>query len=169
MTNNIILRKALLSDLELIRNWERQPHVISAKNSDPDNDQEWNWEIELQRSPEWRELLIAELNKRPIGFMQIIDPQQEESHYWGEISEGYKAIDIWIGNESDLGKGYGTEMMRQAIVRCFENKKVNAILIDPLASNKKAHRFYERLGFKFVEQRYFGEDDCLVYELKRKV
>jgi len=24
---------------------------------------------------------------------------------------GYRAIDIWIGEEKDLNKGYGTEMM----------------------------------------------------------
>jgi aminoglycoside 6'-N-acetyltransferase len=41
------------------------------------------------------------------------------------------------------------------------------VLIDPLASNTRAHRFYERLGFEFVERRRFGEDDCLVYQLLR--
>jgi hypothetical protein len=44
---------------------------------------------------------------------------------------------------------------------------VTAILIDPLASNVRAHRFYERLGFRFVERRRFGDDDCVVYVLDR--
>jgi len=26
---------------------------------------------------------------------------------------------------------------------------------------------YERLGFRFVERRRFGEDDCFVYRLDR--
>jgi aminoglycoside 6'-N-acetyltransferase len=42
-----------------------------------------------------------------------------------------------------------------------------AIVIDPLASNVRAIRFYERLGFKPVERRRFGEDDCLVMRLER--
>lgn len=42
-----------------------------------------------------------------------------------------------------------------------------AIIAD-LATNDRAHRFYERLGFKFVEQKRLGEDesDCFVFELR---
>jgi aminoglycoside 6'-N-acetyltransferase len=41
------------------------------------------------------------------------------------------------------------------------------VLIDPLAGNVGAHRFYERLGFRFVERRRFGTDDGFVYRLDR--
>jgi aminoglycoside 6'-N-acetyltransferase len=44
---------------------------------------------------------------------------------------------------------------------------VKAILVDPLASNTRAHRFYERLGFVAVGRRTFGTDDCMVYRLER--
>jgi aminoglycoside 6'-N-acetyltransferase len=40
-------------------------------------------------------------------------------------------------------------------------------MLDPLAGNRRAHRFYERLGFRFVEHRRFGDDDCFVYRLER--
>lgn len=159
----ITFRTASISDLELLREWDKQPHVIAA---DPNDD--WNWETELRHFPEWREQLIAELNGRPIGFIQIINPAREETQYWGEMDDGFRAIDIWIGEAKDLGKGYGTEMMKIAINRCFSSPDVKAILIDPLASNTKAHRFYERLGFRFVEKHTFGEDDCFVYRLDRK-
>jgi aminoglycoside 6'-N-acetyltransferase len=59
-------------------------------------------------------------------------------------------------------------MMQLAIDRCFADAAVSAILIDPLSSNTEAHRFYERLGFEFVEQRTFGEDDTFVYRMHRK-
>ncbi|ACK70896.1 GCN5-related N-acetyltransferase [Gloeothece citriformis PCC 7424] len=158
----INLRYATPNDLDLLRHWDEQPHVIS---SDPNDD--WNWEVELNRAPHWREQLIAEIEGRPIGFIQIIDPALEDSHYWGEITAGFRAIDIWIGEESDLGKGYGTQMMHLAIEKCFAEASVTAILVDPLASNRKAHRFYERLGFQFVEFRRFGADECHVYRLHR--
>lgn len=158
----MILRPATLADLELLRHWDEQPHVVE---SDPNDD--WNWELELARTPEWREQLIAEVDGRRIGFVQIIDPAREESHYWGDVPLHLRAIDIWIGDERDLGRGYGTHMMRLAIARCFAPPDVTAILIDPLASNVRAHRFYERLGFRFVERRSFGEDDCRVYVLDR--
>jgi aminoglycoside 6'-N-acetyltransferase len=59
-------------------------------------------------------------------------------------------------------------MMQLAFKRCFADPLVTAVLIDPLASNTRAHRFYERLGFQFVEQRKFGLDDCFVYQLNRE-
>jgi aminoglycoside 6'-N-acetyltransferase len=43
------------------------------------------------------------------------------------------------------------------------------VLIDPLESNTRAHKFYERLGFEFVEKRNFEGDDCLVYQMTRAV
>jgi aminoglycoside 6'-N-acetyltransferase len=158
----IDLRPATPDDLALLRHWDEQPHVIA---SDPNDD--WGWEVELHRHPDWREQLIAELDGRPIGFVEIIDPAREESHYWGDTSADLRAIDIWIGEEACLGKGYGTQMMRLALDRCFADPAVSAVLVDPLAGNTRAHRFYERLGFRFVEARRFGEDDCLVYRLQR--
>lgn len=159
----IKLRTATINDLELVKYWDTKQHVI-----DCDPDDEWNWESELNRNPEWREQLIAELNGKPIGFIQIIDPYLEETHYWENVQQNKRAIDIWIGEEHNLNKGYGTLMMQLAIQRCFQNPAVDGILIDPLKSNIKAHRFYERLGFEFVEERQFDGTTCFVHELKRK-
>jgi aminoglycoside 6'-N-acetyltransferase len=156
------LRPATPADLALLRYWDEQPQVIAA---DPNDD--WQWETELDRSPDWREQLIAEIDDRPIGFIQIIDPAREDSHYWGDIAPNLRAIDLWIGEEADTGKGYGTEMMQRALDRCFAHPSVTAVLVDPLGNNTSAHRFYERFGFRFVEERRFGEDDCWVYRLDR--
>jgi aminoglycoside 6'-N-acetyltransferase len=183
----INLRPATPADLNQLQHWDEQPHVLAAKYSltaeasdlrvqhwdqqlyvlaaDPNDD--WHWKEELSRNPDWRELLIAEIDDRPIGFIQIIDPAREETHYWGDIAPDLRAIDIWIGEESDLGKGYGTRMMQLALAQCFADPRVTAVLIDPLANNTRSHRFYERLGFQFVEPRKFGDDDCFVYCLNR--
>lgn len=158
----INFRPATIDDIFLLKQWDKQPHVIAANPND-----EWDWKIELQYTPEWREQLIAETDGRPVGIVQIIDPALEESRYWGNISKGYRAIDIWIGYKADLGKGYGAQMMELAFDRCFSGTDVKAILIDPLASNTQAHRFYERLGFEFMERRWFGKDYCFVYRLDR--
>lgn len=160
--SEIVLRPAALRDLALLRHWDTQPHV---RASDPNDD--WAWEVELCKAPDWREQLIAERDGRSIGFIQIIDPAREESHYWGDVPAGLRAIDIWIGEERDLGKGYGTRMMQLAIARCYADPTVSAVFVDPLAGNARAHRFYERLGFRFVERRRFGQDDCFVYRLDR--
>ena len=88
---DVRLRPATVADVALLRHWDEQPHVLA---SDPNDD--WQWEVELARSPAWREQLIAELSGAPVGFVQIIDP---------------------------------------------------------LATNVRARRFYERLGFRAIEDR----------------
>ncbi len=158
----IRLRPATPADVALLRHWDQQPHVIA---SDPHDD--WGWEVELARTPDWREQLIAEADGRPVGFAQIIDPLREETRYWGEVAPHLRAIDIWIGDKADLGKGYGSRIMHLVLARCFADPSVSAVLIDPLAGNVGAHRFYERLGFRFLERRRFGADDCFVYRLER--
>jgi len=134
------------ADLELLRRWDEQEHVVAA---DPNDD--WAWEVELARHPDWRE--------------QLIDPRREETLYWGDVPANLRAIDIWIGDQADLGKGWGTSIMSAVIERCFADASVSAVLIDPLASNVRAQRFYERMGFRFVQRRRFGADDCFVYRL----
>ncbi len=162
----ITLRRAVWDDLDLLQHWDEQPQVKEAIGEDDDD---WHWEEELKRSPAWREFLVAEVAGRPIGFMQIIDPLLEDSHYWGEVEPNLRALDIWIGEADALGQGYGMQMMQQAFIRCFADPAVTAILIDPLKSNVRAHRFYERLGFEFVEERVFDEEVCRVYQLRRAV
>lgn len=160
----IRLRPTTIKDLALLQYWGTKRHVF---DSDPSDD--WNWEYELSRNPVWREQLIAEYNDEPIGFIQIIDPYLEETHFWGDVDKDQRAIDIWIGEERNLNKGYGTIMMRKAIERCFKNPQVHKVLVDPLKSNVGAHRFYERLGFKFCEDKVLGDLLCCIYKLEREL
>jgi len=146
-----------------LRYWDAQPHIQYAKGNG-----DWRWETELSKSPScWREQLIADVHGKPIGYLEIADPALDESHYWGPTEPGYRAIDLWIGEPEYLGKGYGTRMMELALARCFADPSVHAVIIDPLASNARAIRFYERLGFEFMTRRRFGKDDCSVYQLTR--
>jgi len=158
------LRPATPADRALLEHWDRQPHIIANAGEDGGFD----WARELPRRPPWRELLIAEHAGRPIGFIQIIDPLLEETHYWGAVAPDLRAIDIWIGEVTDTGRGLGTAMLRRALERCFADPAVTAVLVDPLATNTRGHRFYQCLGFEPTERRRFGPDDCLVHRLTRE-
>ena len=163
MATGVALRPATVADASLLRTWDEAPHVVA---SDPNDD--WHWDVELARTPRWREQLIAELQGTPVGFVQIIDPRDEDGHYWGdEVPPNLRAVDIWIGDARFLGRGLGTEVMQRVLARCFAPPAVEAVLVDPLAGNDRAHRFYERLGFRRVGPRRFGADDCIVYRLDR--
>lgn len=170
-SSSVTLRPATLEDVAVLERWDREPHVIAATSDDPDvetafGDHDWRQELALQS--EFSGYFIAEADGRPIGAMQIIDPHREPEHYWGDIEPNLRALDIWIGKLADTGKGYGRSMMRLALQRCFSAREATAVVIDPLSSNIRAHRFYQRLGFKVVGPRRFGEDHCLVHKLIRE-
>jgi aminoglycoside 6'-N-acetyltransferase len=155
------LRPATLADAPLLRRWDEAPHV-SAASGDDDG---WDWETGLTTPLPGYEMLIAEEDGRPVGFMQILDPHRDPTRYWGVMPPGFRAIDIWIGPAECLGRGFGTTMMRAAIARCFAEPEVTAIVIDPLATNTRAIRFYRRMGFRDIGPRRFGKDECLVMRL----
>lgn len=164
------MRRATLADVATLQAWDLEPHVIVCTTDDPDADSAFDgidWPHEISTSTPDTFYLVAEVEGRPIGAMQSIDPCAEPTHYWGEIEPGLRALDIWIGDRDALGRGFGTAMMIQAIDASFADPAVNAVVIDPLASNTDAHRFYQRLGFAPEERRRFGEDDCLVHRLTR--
>lgn len=152
-----------IDDITLLERWDQDPDVAASGG-----ESDWyDWTVELARDVAWREFLIAEEDGRPVGFVQLIDAHDEESHYWGDIAEATWAIDIWIGAPADRGRGIGTEMMRDALERCFGAHGAVEVVIDPLATNLAAIRFYERLGFEFVGERWFDGDHCRVYRMRR--
>ena len=51
--------------------------------------------------------------------------------------------------------------------RCFSDPSLSAVLIDLLVIITRAHRFHERQGTLFSELQWFGNDECLVYPLKK--
>lgn len=167
---DLVIRVATEADVPILEQWDRDPNVIACTTDDPDALQAFPgavWREEIAMNSELTCYYIAEHGRRPIGGMQVIDPRLEPTHYWGEIEPNLRAIDIWIGDPSDRNKGLGAAMMSAVIDRCFSDLTVTAIVIDPLNSNTDAHRFYQRLGFKIIGRRMFGEDDCLVHRLER--
>jgi len=159
----VLLRLASLNDVPILRAWDKKQHVIDSSGTDDHAD----WPAEINFDPPWREILIAETDHTPIGALVIIDPEFEISRYWGNIRSGFRAIDIWIGEEDHLGKGYGTAMMRLAIQRCFWSSDVDTILINPLATNTRAIAFYKKMKFEAEGHRTFGKDACFVLRLER--
>ena len=121
-----------------------------------------------RRNPGWQPQLTAEHQGRAIGLIRIVDPSKEESGDWCCVSPDKRAIDLWISNEADLGRGYGTEIMKLAIRLCFGDSAVSAVLVEPRCDNEREQRFYERLGFRDVARRRIGEDESYVYKLTRE-
>ena len=109
------LRLMRVDDVGLLARWDDDADVAAALGG---RGADWyDWPAELVRDVPWRELLIAEADGRPIGFVQLIDAGEEESHYWGDVEPRTWALDIWIGSPGDRGRGLGAQAMRAAIAR----------------------------------------------------
>ncbi len=152
-----------IDDVAWLVRWDDDPDVAAAIGG---RGADWyDWPVELVRDVPWRELLIAEEDGRPIGFLQLTDASEEESHYWGDIRSGTWALDIWIGSPADRGRGLGAEAMAMALRRVFDQHGAEMVVIDPAVDNRRAIAFYEMLGFERVGVREFGDVECLVMRL----
>ena len=110
---------------------------------------------------EAREGFLAAVRRRGLAVAS------EAHSLKGAQGEELATDTAWIGPRDALNRGYGTQMMTQAIDAAFADPLVKAIVIDPLNTNTDAHRFYQRMGFEVVGRRMFDEDDCLVHRLER--
>lgn len=166
MARDARLRLATPQDAAVLSRWDAAPHLQAPLGGDPQNNG-WDWPRVLADPGEWREMLIAEVGDVPIGFVQIMDPARDPGAYWGAAEPNARAVDLWIGEPAYLGRGYGRAILAAALRRAFADPVVGAVLIDPLADNHRALRFYAAAGFTAVGPRRFGADDCLVHRLDR--
>lgn len=170
MGAGFLLRSARLDDAVFLERWDRDPDVIASHGEEAQEGEIWrdeDWREEIAAAPDWRRILIGEENGRPVGAVVDIDPALEETHYWGDCGPGFRAFDTWIGEAKDRSRGLGSAMMQEALDLAFADPSVKAVIIDPLLSNTRAIRFYERCGFRAVEERWFDKDHCLVMAFDR--
>ena len=115
----VTLRPATLHDVPLLQAWDLLPHVIACTTDDPTATTAFegtDWAEEIAAASGVSYHLIAEVDGRPIGAMQIIDPQLEPTHYWGDVEPNLRALDIWIGETDALGHGYTYSLLWVAAI-----------------------------------------------------
>ena len=100
---------------------------------------------------------IIEYNNKPIGYIQYYIVDSEEYEIPQEIfsnivkqNEKAIAIDLFIGEDDFRDKGIGTKTLKLLINEIFNDHSINAILIDPKTSNKRAIECYRKCGFKDI-------------------
>ena len=60
-------------------------------------------------------------------------------------------MDLFIGEEDYLNKGYGTKIVKQFEKKIFDEFNAKTIYIDPSVTNKRAIRCYEKAGISIYE------------------
>ena len=109
-----------------------------------------------------------------VGAMAVTMYQDKDYHAieWArQVGDDEVAvIHILAVSPDKQGEGIGSEMIREAI-RMAKSKGMKAVRLDALASNKPAHRIYERLGFEYRGKQHLyaentGWTDFYFFEYK---
>lgn len=146
-----------IKDLEILHAWFQVPHVKKwyAKGMDfskKDIEAKYKSRIEGKDAvPSY----IAYIDQHGVGFIQyysLSDSLPEgvtdyKHELFNEFSPSDVAgIDLFIGDENYLGKGYGAKFLNS-----FLNKiifpKFKIAVVDPNIENVRAIKVYERVGF----------------------
>ena len=113
---------------------------------------------------------IIYIDDKPIGYIQCSDLYAYKTlcpnpkGIFVNEEPGTFCLDLFIGEEEYLNKGYGTEIVKLFADKLFTEFKARKILIDPACSNKRAIRCYEKAGFKFLRKEYDGVTESCIME-----
>ena len=108
------------------------------------------------------------------GAMAVTMYQDEDYHAieWTQqvVDDKVAVIHILAVSPDHQGSGIGSEMIRKAI-RIAQDKGMEAVRLDALASNTPAHRIYKHLGFEFRGKQHLyaentGWTDFFFFELE---
>jgi aminoglycoside 6'-N-acetyltransferase len=129
------------SDLPLLYQWQRQPHVLEWWD-DPDDLEEL---AEALEDPFNRRFLV-QLEGFAIGYIQAYDPHGWPDHHFAHQPAGVRGVDQFIADENLLGQGHGAAFVRQFCDRLFA-EGAPVVVTDPHPANFRAIRAYEKAGF----------------------
>lgn len=112
---------------------------------------------------------IILMNDRPIGYIQkypVRDFPWQDHNFTEEIVQNAAGIDLFIGEESLIGKGIGHELI-QSFLEQYIWPVYQYCIVDPDLHNQAAIRCYQRLNFK--EHAIVDNNDALVRPVKLKL
>ena len=136
-------------DLHRLFAWHQLPHVQQWWDLEPP-EVFANWDFfvatyHFKMACSWQRLFIVYSQGMPIGYVQAYDVNQDQRF---AQPPGTVGIDIFIGETSFLGRGYGGLMLRQLLDVLKKDSSITKVVIDPHSHNLRAIRCYEKVGFR---------------------
>ena len=143
---NFTFKPLTESDLPLLFEWLALPHVAEWWRETRD------YKKFANKYRKWIEVddvgpFIIYHQDTPIGYISwsntATDPMRPENY-----PERTYGIDLFIADTNYIGKGYGSELIKQFIKQIIMPMKPVKIITDPEIANVRAIHVYEKVGFK---------------------
>ncbi len=146
-TNNIIIQRATLDDLETIQQFGYKLLEYERQNWDPALDP--NWPFSKEGEQKYRTAIaekytiIAKKDNKPIGYLiaKIIDITPNSAR---PIKQAYLE-NIYV-EDSARNSNIGSMLISELKTYC-KKESVNRINVSVLAANEAAVNFYQKVGF----------------------
>lgn len=91
---------------------------------------------------------IIQFASHEIGYIQYYNASKIGGGWWLNESPGTFGVDLMIGSEMHLGKGFGPRIIKEFIALIKERESdVQSIIIDPAPTNDRAIKAFEKAGF----------------------
>ncbi|MFQ6008323.1 MAG: GNAT family N-acetyltransferase [Candidatus Zixiibacteriota bacterium] len=144
--DKVRLRPLADADLVTRARWTADDELAILIGVDIEKEPFISQEDELRGNREW----LAQ--RRRAG--DVVYAIEVEGRYIGDIDiiiipqERKAELCLFIGDCSQWGKGYGTETVELVLDALFSGEPVDTIQVDVPATNDRAFRFWQKLGFK---------------------
>jgi aminoglycoside 6'-N-acetyltransferase-1b len=150
-SKRLVVKLVTEADLPMLAEWLNRPHVAEwwpGCKSVADVRAEF-----LPCLPDHSRVspFIVYSDNRPIGFIQSYIAAGAGDGWWPDENDpGVRGIDQFLADKESLGRGLGTQMVRQFVQFLFNDPAVTKVQADPSPTNLRAIRCYEKAGFQKV-------------------
>jgi len=134
-----VLRPIVAADLPTIQAWDADPAIIALMGRRFDAQQPEEWLRSVRSARTCRAWLVVSPEGQPLGEVELAQIN------W---RAGTAEVRICIGAKECWGQGIGTDALIISLTYAFETMNLQAIYLRVFATNLRAIRLYERMGFR---------------------
>ena len=158
----VVFKRVVDANRPMLADWLTRPHVTAAG---------WDRTLldDLDSFGAAVAPYIAYEDDEPVGYIQSYIAAAAGNGWWpDERDPGVRGIDLFLADESRLGKGLGTRIVQAFAEFLFSDPGVTRIQIDPAPTNARAIRVYEKAGFQAVGPVMTPDGEALLMTRTRK-
>lgn len=144
--NRLYLSPMSVEDAAIYVKWLNDPTVsenigMDTKITTLESEKEWLKENQNK----YNFAIVLKESDKLIGNISLIEV---------DLVHRNAVLGIFIGDDSNRGKGYGKEAIKLLLEYGFNNLNLNNIMLSVYSFNKRAIKVYESLGFKKFGTRH---------------